>query len=209
MVKVDLYGGRRGLVEHLRARALYALGAYSGVCDIDWRDVGRLAFVCQGNICRSPYASARARALGVAAASFGLDAMEGAPADQVATKHARLRGLDLTEHRSARIESSRIADGDLIIVFEPWQLAEALRRCANPTPASLLGIWAKPIRPHIQDPYERSDSYFQQCFSVIDANVAEIVRRMNTARTSVSPEKSADRTPESTGQGCLRNGTVV
>ncbi|MGA8161147.1 MAG: hypothetical protein WCB76_10090, partial [Acidobacteriaceae bacterium] len=64
------------------------------------------------------------------------------------------------------------------IVFEPAQLAEVRRRVGDRTPATLLGIWSRPIRPHIQDPYGRSDRYFQQCFSVIDANIAKLVERM-------------------------------
>lgn len=193
MVDVELYGGRRGFVEHVRARTLYALGVYRDVLDIDWGAVRRLAFVCKGNICRSPYASARARALGVASVSFGLDAADGATADPAASRNALMRDVDLSAHRSTRLESSQIDKGDLLVVFEPWQLAECRRRAAGRLPAvSLLGVWARPVRPYIQDPYGRSDRYFQQCFSVIDANVAELVQHMAGRDTSAGADaKSA------------------
>lgn len=178
VIDIELFGGKRGFLEHARTRALYALGAYRKTCDINWAAVRRLAFVCTGNICRSPYASARARSLGVAAASFGLRAANGAPADPEASRNALLRGVDLSAHRSTRAESSTFADGDLIIVFEPGHLAEVRQRTGNRMPASLLGVWAHPMWPHIQDPYGRSDKYFQRCFSVIDANVAALASHM-------------------------------
>jgi protein-tyrosine phosphatase len=188
MVDFELYGGRRGYLEHVHSRALHALGAYRSARDIEWAAVTRLVFVCKGNICRSPYASARARLLGVPSASFGLDAAEGAPADPAACRTARSRDVDLSAHRSARRESCRITDDDLLVVFEPSQLAEIKRRRSHRMPrVTLLGIWAQPIRPHIQDPYGLSDRYFQRCFSIIDANVAELVRRMAGGSASPSP----------------------
>jgi protein-tyrosine phosphatase len=189
MVDVELYGGRRGYLEHVRARALYALGAYRGARDIEWAAVKRLVFVCKGNICRSPYASARARLLGAATASFGLHAAEGARADPAAWRTARSRAVDLSAHRSARRESCPIEDGDLLVVFEPEQLAE-IRRQDRTARVTLLGIWAPPLRPHIQDPYGTSDRYFERCFSIIDTNVTELVKRAaagNTSTESVAP----------------------
>jgi protein-tyrosine phosphatase len=187
MVDVELYGGKRGFLEHVRARALYALGAYRSARNIEWSSVTRLVFVCKGNICRSPYAGARARLLGVPSASFGLAAAQDAPADPAAWRTARSRGVDLSGHCAARRESCRINDGDLLVVFEPAQLAEIRRQGFERTPrVTLLGIWAQPIRPHIQDPYGRSDRYFERCFSIIDANVAQLVRRMAGGSASSS-----------------------
>lgn len=190
MVDIELYGGKRGILGHIRARAMYALGAYGNVRDIEWHSVRRLVFVCLGNICRSPYASFRAQSLGVSATSFGLDAVEGAPADPTASKNALLRGVNLSGHRSHGLVSTRLTDGDLIIVFEPRQLAEVRRRFGVQTPAKLLGIWSRPHRPHIQDPYGRSDRYFQRCFSVIDANIAKLVERMTSSGAPAASRES-------------------
>jgi protein-tyrosine phosphatase len=178
MVDVELYGGRRGFLKHVRGRTLYALGAYRSGRDIDWNAVERLAFACKGNICRSPYACARARSLGVQAVSFGLEAAPGARADPAAVGNARVRGIDLSAHRSAGAESVRFTDRDLIIVFEPEQITQARQRIGSGMRAELLGIWSRPVRPHIQDPYGLSDRYFQQCFSVIDASIAVLVDHM-------------------------------
>jgi protein-tyrosine phosphatase len=182
MVDVELYGGRSAFLQHVRTRTLYALGAYRSVRDIGWAAVERLAFVCKGNICRSPYACARARSLGVHAVSFGLDAADGSPADPAARQNALLRGMDLSGHRSTRLESARLTERDLVIVFEPKQITEVRRRVGDSTPANLLGLCSRPVRPHIQDPYGMSDRYFQQCFSVIDANIAALVGDMARSR---------------------------
>ena len=179
MVDVELYGGKRAYLAHLRERALYAFGAYRSARSIKWTAVARLVFVCQGNICRSPYASARARALGMTAVSFGLDATENSDADPAASRNAIGRGIDLSAHRSARLQPSLIMQRDLIVVFEPRQMRDVMRHnIAGLAGVTLLGIWSPPILPYIQDPYGRSDRYFQQCFSRIDACVHEIMRRL-------------------------------
>ena len=191
MVDVELYGGRRGLLEHVRTRALYAVGAYGSLSEVNWVAVRRLIFVCKGNICRSPYACARVRSLGVPAVSFGLDTSGGGPADPSALRNALLRGIDLSEHRSARLESTHLSAGDLVILFEPTHYSGVRRRIGDLTPVQLLGIWARPLRLHIQDPYGRSDRYFQQCFSVIDESIRELLRRMVRHRAPAAREASA------------------
>src|SRR6185437_16410519 len=115
------------------------------------------------------------------AASYGLNAAEGAPADPLASRNALQRGVDLSAHRAAAFHCARLEAKDLVIVFEPAHLAQVQERCRSAA-MSLLGIWARPLRPHVQDPYGRSDRYFQQCFTVIDANVEELARRLAGAR---------------------------
>lgn len=208
MVDMELYGGRRGFFEHVRARTLYALGSYRSVLEIEWATVGRLAFVCKGNICRSPYACARAQALGVRAVSFGLDAAGGAPADAAALQNALLRGVDLSAHRSTRMTPSRLAAHDLVIVFEPRQITEVQRRIRDRTPTGLLGVWSRPVRPHIQDPYGMSGRYFQQCFSVIDANIAALVEYMARAGAPAITGRPLDIPSDSAAQRSPCDGAL-
>lgn len=179
MIDTELYGGRRAYVAHLRARALYAIGSYRALRSIAWNDVERLVFVCHGNICRSPYASARARALGARAVSFGIEAADDAAADATATRNALQRGIDLGEHRSTRLQAAFLAPGDLVVVFEPQHLLGVTPHSgADVAGLTLLGLWTDPLRPHIQDPYGRSDRYFQQCYAAIDRNTHELVQRL-------------------------------
>lgn len=179
MVDVELYGGRRGYLQHLHARVLYALGAYRPLEKIQWASITRLVFVCHGNICRSPYAAARARALGLNAISYGLNASDGMCANEAANRAAWARGINLTAHLSARISESVVTRTDLVFVFEPRQLRYVTRQTAGkPGSVSLIGVWSRPLHPYIQDPYGRSARYFEQCFSIIDENLQQILRRL-------------------------------
>ena len=179
MVDVEVFGGRRGYIGHLYARALYALGSYRSTDNISWDAISRLVFVCHGNICRSPYACARARELGVNSISFGLAAADGALADESASRNALLRGVDLSTHRSVRLRAPLLNHGDLVVVFEPRQLAKVFRESVvDLAGITLMGIWDRPVYPHIQDPFGRSDRYFQRCFSAIDRNIDVLATRI-------------------------------
>lgn len=142
---------------------------------VEWSSVKRLVFVCKGNICRSPYAEARARIMGLPCSSFGLEAETGAPADPTAMRGARARGLDLTQHRAQTARQFPMAAGDLLMAMEPWHVA-ALQSRPMPigTQVTLLGMWCNPIRPHLEDPFGLSDDYFQTCFGIIDNAIASM-----------------------------------
>lgn len=178
MIDMQRYGGKRAYLTHLVARTRNMLGAYSQLEAVQWKSIKRLVFICKGNICRSPYGEFRARTLGMAAVSFGLDTVDGAEANPDAVKNAIERELDLSAHRSSRLHSSALQHGDLVLLFEPEHLAAYHRICGDsPATVTLLGLWVKPNRPHIADPYGRSDRYFQECFSIIDSGVRNIHER--------------------------------
>ena len=182
MVGFEQYGGKRGYLDHVRSRLLYSLGAYREAERIDWVAINRLVFVCKGNICRSPYAAERARILGVPAISCGLEATEGTAADPAAVRNGSRRNVDLAQHRSSICDTRLFQEVDLIIVFEPRQFDAVFRRIGNRrVSVTLLGIWSRPIRPYIPDPYGQNDEFFRRCYAAIDAYVLEVVRRMKDA----------------------------
>lgn len=179
MVDVELFGGGRAYLRHVCVRALYAVGAYRAVDRIDWDSISRLVFICHGNICRSPYACVRARGFGIDSVSFGLAAADGAVADECASRNALRRGVNLTLHRSARLRPKLLEKGDLVVVFEPQQLIEVrLLGATNLAGVTLMGVWDRPVYPHIHDPFGSSDRYFQRCFSTIDRNLDQIAARI-------------------------------
>lgn len=179
MVGFEQYGGKRGYLNHVRSRLLYSLGAYREGKRIDWASINRLVFVCKGNVCRSPYAAERARILGVPAISCGLEAVEGVAADPAAIRNAIRRNVDLAKHRSSIFDRRHFLETDLVIVFEPWQFVDVRRRIDNRrVNATLLGIWSRPIRPCIHDPYGQNDEFFSWCYAAIDVYVLEVVRRL-------------------------------
>lgn len=172
------YGTSRGLARLLLAHALCLLGGMRPYAVADWSQVRRLVFVCRGNICRSPYAERRALAMGLRASSFGLATSDGAPPPGPAISAAARRGIQMGECRSRRIEDFKIEPGDLLIGMEPGQGIELARRCPGAR-VTLIGLWSRPKRPHLHDPfYTLADDYFDTCYAIIDSALAAIQERM-------------------------------
>src|SRR5260370_31050440 len=182
------YGRKMGFLRHYSHQARYMLGSYSSLERVEWSRVRRLVFVCKGNICRSPYAEARARAMGLPCSSFGMEAGVHAPANPSAIRAAQARGLDLTGHRAQGASEFPIAAGDLLTAMEPCHAAVLQTR---PMPVgvqvTLLGLWCSPSRPHIEDPLGLSDEYFQTCFATIDKAIASMSALTGKAETNPHP----------------------
>ena len=173
------YGRKRAFVLHYIGLLIYTLGGYRRFVKIEWDRVTRLVFVCKGNICRSPYAEAKARALGLNANSCGLRTNGVRLADTTAIRIAGFRDVDLTPHRSHDVQDLRLGFHDLLIGMEPWHAREVLSLSkSSGAQVTLLGLWGD--RPHVRitDPLGLVESYYCTCFSVIDNHVEEIVELM-------------------------------
>ena len=174
------YGSARGLARLWLSQAARLAGAYSRFEQVRWGEVRRLVFVCSGNICRSPYAEQRAALAGFPTISVALRGEADRPADPVARSAARVAGLDLEGHRSAMIVDTELRTGDLLIAMEPWQARDLLDGyTAEGVQVTLLGLWSKPRRPHLHDPFTLSESYFRSCFRAIDSGVRTILGRLD------------------------------
>lgn len=176
------YGRKQGLLRHYSYRLVHLLGGYGHFQRIDWARVTRLVFACSGNICRSAYAEAKARALGLTASSFGLNAEINRPVDPIAFKVGLQRGMDLSAHMSRSRDQFTSLSGDLLVGMEPWH-GKVLRNLSGEldTQITLLGLWHSYPRPHIEDPYRLGEEYMATCFSVIDDALENIALRMKTA----------------------------
>lgn len=173
------FGTYRGLVRLLLARIENVTGRHRHFEQVRWEGVKRVVFVCHGNICRSPYAERRAATYGLSAASFGLSADTGAPADPSARRIAARRAIELAEHCACDIGDFKFQSGDLLVLMEPRQ-ARALSRLlpSMPYQLTLLGLWSLPLRPHVHDPHRLSEAYWETCFDVIDSAVRTIADQM-------------------------------
>lgn len=186
MDRMEYLGGKAASLRTLAARVWLRCGGYAHYRNIDWSAVRRVVFICAGNICRSPYAEARARALGMNASSFGLNATDGAPAYWRAIDNAAVRGVDLTEHAGRSVAGFQLRPGDLVLGMEIDHVhAHATRWRAAGAQVSLLGLWSRTPTPFIQDPYSRRDRYFQACFARIDAGIAGLAARLRICAAAV------------------------
>jgi protein-tyrosine phosphatase len=177
----ERHGRKQAWVRHQATSWLRRLGVYSDLGSFDASRVLRVVFVCAGNVCRSRYAEARARALGVEAGSFGLSADGRSPPDAVAVRAARRRGIELLPRASRRAEDVRPTAGDLLVAMEPHQ-ARALRRAHPRAQVTLLGLWCRSPRPVLADPYGLPDAYFDTCFGCIDEAVEALIRTVERQR---------------------------
>ncbi len=175
----DEYGSKRGALRRYQYNLLSLLGKYHTYRQIEWHSIDRLVFVCKGNICRSAYGEIFAGSLGLDAISCGINTDLGLPANSTAIAVAAPRGVDLGHHKTTPISELKFKETDLILAMEPWQ-AEYLSNNFNGSHnCSLLGLWGKPIRPYIHDPYGLSYKYFNNCFNYIENSIHEVARKIS------------------------------
>jgi len=174
------YGSRRGFARTCWYQIRYLTGSYRNYGQINWGSVERLVFVCKGNICRSAYAEAVARSLDIDSISCGVETRTGLPADDNAIRTAATKGFDLGKHKTTPIQSLTLRDSDLVVAMEPWQVEYLGRKFGEKYRCSLLGLWGRPVKPYIEDPYGASSVYFNNCFNYIEKSVHEIARKIST-----------------------------
>jgi protein-tyrosine-phosphatase/predicted ATP-grasp superfamily ATP-dependent carboligase len=117
---------------------------------------GKIMFLCYGNICRSPLAAALAeqQLSGVAIDSAGFHDQTGRSCPQKILRIGTSYGIDLSSHRSARVERDQLANADLVIAMD----LENLNRLRQEFPeisdrTTLLGLFGTPETLAIADPY--------------------------------------------------------
>ena len=84
-------------------------------------EIRHLLVICQGNICRSPFAEALLLRHGVTVRSAGLAARDGEPAEEAAVRAAHRVGIDLAQHATSKLRDSQVEWPDLILCMEGWQ----------------------------------------------------------------------------------------
>lgn len=174
----DNYGSRRGAIRSYWYRTLYAFGKYRVYRQINWGTVDRLVFVCKGNICRSAYSEVFAKSLGIDAISCGIKTDPGNPANDVAVEIGSSRGFDLSEHKTVPVKALKFRESDLILAMEPWQVEYFTNNYSGKHSCSLLGLWGKPVKPYIHDPYGAPSVYFNNCFNYLEDSIHEIARKI-------------------------------
>lgn len=182
------FGRKQGLVRCLYHGVLDRSGRYARLGRVDWGRVERLVFVCQGNICRSAYAEARARATAIEALSFGLGTSGGDEPPPLMLSLAMEAGLDLAAHRSRPPATAEgLRGSDLVLAMEPAQVGRLRGVLPAGVPVTLLGLWGRPRRPHIEDPFGLSADYFRTCIGLIDGAVAGVAGRLGR-RVAACPD---------------------
>jgi protein-tyrosine-phosphatase len=151
---------------------------------------GRVLFLCQGNVCRSPFAEALfRREIGRACAdafdttSAGFVEPDRRPPREALAAANRM-GLDLSTHRSKLVTDDLIRGSVLVVVMSRTQAYVIRHRPARPrVPVLVLGdldpfaIESRTIR----DPWNCAADVFDDSYARIDRCVRELVRLMTSS----------------------------
>jgi protein-tyrosine phosphatase len=154
----------------------------------------RILVLCQGNICRSPYAEAVLQrrlgdlglsTVGVSSAGF-LEAGRETPVEALSVSQAR--GYDLTRHRSRRVTDAAVRGSGVVLVMDRRQRRRALNMGARPEGVFLLGDFdPEPIETRtIPDPIDRPLEFVAGVYERIERCV-EVVALTTAASRSLSP----------------------
>jgi protein-tyrosine phosphatase len=127
-----------------------------------------VVIVCQGNICRSPFAAAvlRERIPALEVRSRGLAAGAGAPADRDAVRAAARLGVRLDDHVAELLRHEDLAWADLLLVMQGRHVARV--RALAPEAAGklrLLGDFLAEPPYEIPDPWGLPDDVFDRVFA--------------------------------------------
>ncbi len=157
------------------------------------RHEGRTVLVvCQGNLCRSPFAEVVLRAalpadMEVRSAGF---VSPGRCPPPSAVSAARRFGFDLGRHASRTLTAGLVRSASLIVVMEPSQAREIIERFgADPDRVLMLGD-LDPIAidtREIADPVQQSRDFFIDCYDRVDRCAREIGRTLHRAARSRAP----------------------
>ncbi len=148
----------------------------------------RIVFVCQGNICRSPFAASLLRSLldravpaggRVEVGSAGMMPAPDRPSPPEAIAEAAARGIDLASHRSAWLSRAEADAATLLVVFDEINRAALLDRHPG-VAAKVLGLGNLAGIGAIADPWGRGPEAYRRAYDAItravDALAAQLQR---------------------------------
>ena len=163
------------------------------------RSPGSFLFICQGNVCRSPYAGRYLRKIagdrnlrGICSRSAGLDVRVSAPSPDFAVRVAKTLGVELMDHRSKPVTEDMIENTDVVFTMEhrqavfmrkyfPDHVRKIFLLPLFDTNPPTLGEYAR--RYNIPDPYGKSEKEFLECFRRIESSIEGFL-----SRTDLHPE---------------------
>ena len=165
-----------------RANALHELRRrLGGEPELPNGPVRRVLVVCQGNICRSPFAAELLRRgePQLEVESAGLSATPGRCADPSALALAPRWGVTLGGHRAQSVTSHNLDWADLVLGMEGCHTVELTRRwpgCSDKV--RLLGHFLQQGPFHIADPWGENEGVFAARFEQIKRAVTHLLDRL-------------------------------
>lgn len=146
-----------------------------------------ILFVCQGNICRSPYAENKARqifdkaGLNIQVDSAGMLPRNHRPSPALALDAARLAGVDLRPHLSKCVDAELVANADLVVIFDDINYAHFKQRHPDQLGklvflSSFTGQAAG--LAYLEDPDGHNLGVFQKVYASVDDCLVHLAKQL-------------------------------
>lgn len=147
-----------------------AISSLSGL-----REGASVTVLCQGNICRSPFAahllSASKLSQDLSFQSSGLIPLPGRPSPDNAISASKAFDIDLSDHKSHFFDEAACAETDAIILFDERTYADLHSRFpGHGKPVIFMGVFGSGNR-EIHDPYGGALEQFEQTYRAISEAV--------------------------------------
>lgn len=158
-------------------------------------DAGKpfILFVCQGNICRSPFAEAMARSRfgdSIIVGSAGMIPQPGRPTPDLGLKAAAAHGIDLSAHRSTWLTPEALEVAAAVIVFDQVNCTALFNRYPHiKAPVICLGQLIG--LTNIHDPIDGELATFQRVYEQIASGIAELAPLLRHRKQFAVDELSA------------------
>ncbi len=155
----------------------------------------QILFVCTGNTCRSPLATAIARRTAdergltdLVATSAGTSAAEGQPASDGALLVGIERHLDIAEHRARQLTRELVEQSDLILAMGPHHL-DRVDALGGTGKAHLLTDYASHGASHraVSDPFDGELDVYRTTVDELEAEIARVIGRVLAERARPTP----------------------
>jgi protein-tyrosine-phosphatase/predicted ATP-grasp superfamily ATP-dependent carboligase len=153
-----------------------------------------LLMLCFGNIIRSPYAEARWVQLRnrlpqlPPVESAGFHEREGRPTPLRYQSAARMRGIDLTGHRSRRVTEAMVARAGLVLLMDGRNVSDYLASFpAFSTKIGLLAAFSSGHQTEVSDPYGQAPGAGGRAFEQIDEGLESLARCFARTPLGLSP----------------------
>lgn len=150
----------------------------------------KIAFVCQGNICRSPtaehilkYLTNKKKISLITIESFGFNTKKNYQINRFAFKVAKNNKIEITGHKVREFNSEVFKENDIIFVFEISQyfyLTKNFPKLSNKV--FLLGLFNQENDVEIEDPYNHNIEVYRKNFKDIYKSLNNLVSLLRNIR---------------------------